>query len=152
MMAPGSGVTTQAEIKGDTLAAAGTPVDKSWVSLSNVVKDYGKLRALASVSLNMAAGELVGLLGPNEAGKATLFQIASGLIAPDAGTFAVFARDYRRDAAAILSRLGVVFQSRSLDLDMSVAANLSFHRALFGLSGCGLNLHIAEVAGLLEIG
>lgn len=119
--------------------------------LHEVRKSYGRTEALKGVSFEIAASEVVGLLGPNGAGKSTLFQIAAGLFAPDRGTVELFGLSYRHHGAEILSRLGVVFQSRSLDLDMSVRANLSFHGSLFGLSGALLRQRIAEVTNLLEI-
>jgi ABC-2 type transport system ATP-binding protein len=120
--------------------------------LDQVRKSYGKVRALKGISLDISGSEVIGLLGPNGAGKSTLFQIAAGLFAPDGGTVELFGLDYRRHSAAILSRLGVVFQSRSLDLDMSVKANLAFHGGLFGLSGSMLRQRIEGVVELLEIG
>ncbi|MDR3475044.1 MAG: ATP-binding cassette domain-containing protein [Devosia sp.] len=119
--------------------------------LDQVRKSYGKLMALKGVSLDIPRAQVVGLLGPNGAGKSTLFQIAAGLFAPDSGTVELFGLDYRRHSAEILRRLGVVFQSRSLDLDMTVKANLTFHGGLFGLSGRTLQQRIEGVVDLLEI-
>jgi ABC-2 type transport system ATP-binding protein len=114
-------------------------------------KSYGKTQALKGVTLSIGRAEVVGLLGPNGAGKSTLFQIAAGLFAPDAGSVTLFGLDYRRNAADILKRLGVVFQARAIDLDMTVQANLAFHSALFGLAGEARKKRIEEVAELLEI-
>jgi ABC-2 type transport system ATP-binding protein len=119
--------------------------------LDHVSKSYGKSLALDGISLEIGGSEVIGLLGPNGAGKSTLFQIAAGLFAPDKGTVELFGRGYKRDSADILGRLGVVFQSRSLDLDMTVNANLAFHGGLFGLSGKLLKARIAEVVDLLEV-
>jgi ABC-2 type transport system ATP-binding protein len=94
----------------------------------------------------------VGLTGPNGAGKTTLIQMAAGLFPPDHGTIRLFGKTYDRASASILERLGVVFQSRSIDLEMSVRANLSFHGNLFGLWGERLTDRIAEAAEWLEIG
>ncbi|MBN9332613.1 ATP-binding cassette domain-containing protein [Devosia sp.] len=128
-------------------SAAAKPV----ITFSEVGKSYGANKALDGISFSMSAGEIVGLLGPNGAGKSTLFQIASGLFAPDTGAVAVFGRDYPSASSEILRRLGVVFQSRSVDLDMSARANLRFHGQLFGLSGKLLAQRIDDVAGFLDI-
>jgi ABC-2 type transport system ATP-binding protein len=121
------------------------------LALRGIRKSYGKTEALRGVSFDVGASEFVGLLGPNGAGKSTLFQIAAGLFEPDGGEAQLFGLTYRKHASEILARLGVVFQSRSLDLDMTVAANLRFHGHLFGLSGKLLKSRIAEAAELLEI-
>jgi ABC-2 type transport system ATP-binding protein len=96
----------------------------SILTIEGVTKSYGTHEALRGVDLHIGPGELVGLLGPNGAGKSTLFQICSGLFAADSGKVELFGMTYRQNNSAILSQLGVVFQSRSLDLDMSVKANL----------------------------
>lgn len=121
------------------------------LQLTDVRKSYGKTEALKGISLTIAPGEIVGLLGPNGAGKSTLFQIAAGLFAPDGGEVRVFGMDYRKQASAILQRIGVVFQARAIDLDMSVKANLRFHGQLFGLSGKLLDQRIAGVCDFLGI-
>lgn len=121
------------------------------LSLRDLRKSYGSNEALKGVSLDIAPGEIVGLLGPNGAGKSTLFQIASGLFAPDGGEVSLFGMSYRNKASEILARLGVVFQARAIDLDMTVVANLKFHGALFGLSGKTLAARIDAVAAQLEI-
>ncbi|HEY4203333.1 MAG TPA: ATP-binding cassette domain-containing protein [Devosiaceae bacterium] len=122
------------------------------LKLDGVRKSYGKTEALRGISLEIYPSEVVGLLGPNGAGKSTLFQISSGLFAQDDGKVELFGMGYKRHASEILKRLGVVFQSRSVDLDMSVKANLTFHGNLFGLSGKLLKERITEATDLLEIG
>lgn len=116
------------------------------LSLSSVSKSYGKITALQEVTFDIEAGRFVGLLGPNGAGKSTMFQIITGLFAPDEGTVEIFGRRYAEEPAAILSRIGVVFQERSVDLDMTIRANLAFHGRLFGLSGKSLRDRIVEGA------
>lgn len=96
-------------------------------------KSYGAKVALKSVSLALYPGQLVALLGPNGAGKSTLVQLLSGLFVPDQGQLSVLGHDLRRNAPAALAGLGVVFQQSSLDLDLSVRANLLFHTDLHGI-------------------
>lgn len=122
------------------------------LAIEGVTKSYGALEALRGVDLRIGTGELVGLLGPNGAGKSTLFQICCGLFAADDGKVELFGKSYRDDPGAILSQLAVVFQSRSLDLDVSVKANLKFHGGMFGLFGRTLKQRVEEVAGLMDIG
>jgi ABC-2 type transport system ATP-binding protein len=119
--------------------------------VTNLVKRFGTHVALAGVSLGVEAGEFVGLLGPNGAGKTTLASVIAGLLAADAGTVELFGTTLANDRSGVLSRLGVVFQSRSLDLDMSVAANLKFHAALFGMARRAARTRIGELAEWLEL-
>jgi ABC-2 type transport system ATP-binding protein len=106
-----------------------TPV----IQAKGLCKSYGNKVALQSVSLTLQRGEFVALLGPNGAGKSTLIQILSGLFVPDKGDLWVLGHDIRRHASRALAQLGVVFQQSSLDLDLSVQANLLFHTDLHGL-------------------
>ena len=96
-------------------------------------KSYGPLKALDDVSLAVARGEFVGLLGPNGAGKTTLFQILSGLFVADGGSVRVLGHDIRHSATAALAGIGVVFQQPTLDLDLSVLANLRFSALMHGM-------------------
>jgi ABC-2 type transport system ATP-binding protein len=102
--------------------------------VENVVKTYGTRRALDQVSLTVAAGEFVALLGANGAGKSTLIQLLTGLFTPDEGKIVVLEHDLRSDAVAALAGIGVVFQQQTLDLELTVLANLVFHADLHGIS------------------
>lgn len=126
----------------------------SVLELSGVKKNYGAVEALSGVDMTLEPGAFVGLLGPNGAGKSTLFQIVSGLFMPDAGTVRLFGLNHRDNGADIRRRMGVVFQARSVDLDMTVRANLRFHGRLFGLGGKALDARIdalAEQVGLADL-
>src|SRR5436190_22110001 len=101
--------------------------------LDKVVKSYGAVRAVAGVSLMARPSEFIALLGPNGAGKTTLFQLLSGLFVADSGRIEVMGNDMARDAVPALARLGIVFQQPTLDLELSVTANLMFHAGLHGI-------------------
>lgn len=119
--------------------------------LSDVSKSYGGQAALQGVCLDVQPGEFVGLLGPNGAGKSTLFQICTGLFAPDTGKVQLFGLEYGRNSSVILNQLGIVFQTRSLDADTTVRANLRFFGGLFGLFGRRLKERVMAVARLMDI-
>lgn len=103
------------------------------LAVHGVSKSYGSIKALDGLSLSVARGEFVALLGPNGAGKSTLFQLLTGLFVPDAGDIEVAGFDMRHQSRQALARLGVVFQQATLDLDLSVVANLRFHARLHGM-------------------
>lgn len=113
-------------------------------------KSYGTREALRGVSFRVARGEFVALLGPNGAGKSTLFQLLTGLFNADRGQIAVCGHDIRHHAVRALAHVGVVFQQSTLDLDLSVEANLRFHARLHGLGGRRARERIDE--GLRRLG
>jgi ABC-2 type transport system ATP-binding protein len=101
--------------------------------LDHVVKTYGPIRAVDGVSLKAQAGEFIALLGPNGAGKSTLFQLLSGLFTADSGRIEVMGHDMSRNPVPALAELGIVFQQPTLDLELTVTANLLFHAGLHGM-------------------
>jgi ABC-2 type transport system ATP-binding protein len=107
-------------------------------------KRYGERAALDQVSFTLQRASLVVLLGPNGAGKSTLFQLLTGLFVPDAGSIDVVGHSMRTAATQALRHIGVVFQQMSLDLDLSVHANLRFHADLHGLPRAAAQRRIAQ--------
>ena len=91
---------------------------------------FGPIRALSDVSLAVPRGTFVVLLGPNGAGKSTLFALVTRLYDNVSGEIRILGHDVRRHPTAALQQLGVVFESRSLDNDLSVLQNLTYRAAL----------------------
>ena len=112
--------------------------------VAGLSKRYGERTALDAVSLTLEPGRFVVLLGPNGAGKSTLFQLLTGLFVPDAGQIHVAGHSMRDAATRALRHIGVVFQQMSLDLDLSVRANLQFHADLHGLARAAARTRIAQ--------
>src|SRR5271168_3910381 len=98
---------------------------KLLVKLDGVEKSFGAVRALDGVSLEIAAGECVGLVGHNGAGKSTLMHVLTGGVAPDAGRIEIGGAEQKRYGAAEATALGVrcVFQELSLCPNLTVAEN-----------------------------
>jgi ABC-2 type transport system ATP-binding protein len=105
---------------------------------------YGARVALDDVSLSVAPGTFVALLGPNGGGKSTLFRICATLQRPSEGSVHVFGADVRTEAATVRRRLGVVFQSPALDQRLTVRENLMHHGRLYGQRGAPLRAGIDE--------
>lgn len=103
------------------------------LSIQNVSHSFGRFQALKDVSLTVPRGGFTALLGVNGAGKTTLFSLITRLYDNSSGTIMVAGHDLRRQPGAALARLGVVFQSRALDADLTVAQNLEYHAALHGI-------------------
>ncbi len=109
--------------------------------------------ALAGLDFDVPAGSIFGFLGPNGGGKTTLFRILATLARPESGTVRMFGADLATQAREVRRRLGVVFQSPSLDVQLSVRENLVHQGHLYGLSGRELDGRIAaalERFGLAE--
>ena len=119
--------------------------------IDNVVKTYGAVRAVGGVSLTARAGEFIALLGPNGAGKSTLFQLLSGLFLPDSGRIEVMGHDMSRDPVPALAELGIVFQQPTLDLELTVTANLLFHAGLHGMPRSVAKARIDDELGRLGL-
>jgi ABC-2 type transport system ATP-binding protein len=105
------------------------------VEVRSLVHAYGSREALAGVDLTVESGGMFALLGPNGGGKTTLFRILATLLKPTRGSARIFDLDVVADAAAVRRRIGVVFQSPSLDRKLTVAENLLHQGHLYGLRG-----------------
>ena len=121
------------------------------LSVRGVSKSYGARPALKGVDLEVRAGEFVALLGPNGAGKSTLFQLLTGLFNADAGEVRVCGQNMRVAPVRALGRIGVVFQQMTLDMDLSVEANLVFHARLHGIGGAQAKARIADALARLGL-
>jgi ABC-2 type transport system ATP-binding protein len=84
------------------------------LSVRNLVKSYGPVRAVRGVSFDVGAGEIFGLLGPNGAGKTSTIECVIGLRRPDEGDIAVCGLDAVRDARRVKQRVGVALQATAL--------------------------------------
>ncbi|MGO4570698.1 ABC transporter ATP-binding protein [Microvirga sp. 2TAF3] len=119
------------------------------LTIENLSHGFGARKALCDVNLAVEPGTFTVLLGPNGAGKTTLVSLVTGLYNAQQGDIRIFGHSIRRDPLPALARLGVVFQMPTLDLDLTVADNLTYHAALHGLSRAeGLKRACAEMERL----
>ena len=105
------------------------------VTLQNIIKRYGKDKvAVNDVSISVEEGELFGLIGPDGAGKTSIFRILTTLLIPDGGSATVCGFDTVKDDRSIRSIVGYMPGRFSLYQDLSVEENLNFFAAVFGTS------------------
>jgi ABC-type multidrug transport system ATPase subunit len=104
------------------------------VVVEAIEKRFGETVALDDVSVSIGAGELFGFIGPDGAGKTTLFRILVTLILPDAGRATVLGFDVRTDLWELRRRVGYMPGRFSLYPDLSVDENLRFFASIFGAS------------------
>lgn len=121
------------------------------IAVRDVSHRYGARVALDGVSLEVAAGEVYGLLGPNGGGKSTLFRLLATLLPLQQGEARVAGYSVTADPAAVRRLIGVTFQAPSLDPKLTVRENLVCQGRLYGLGGEGLRARIAELTERLAV-
>ncbi|MER8464850.1 ATP-binding cassette domain-containing protein [Mesorhizobium sp. M1396] len=104
------------------------------LDVAGIGHSYGPKRALNDISFSVAPATFTVLLGLNGAGKTTLFSLISHLYDTRRGSIRIFGHDVCRASGEALRRVGIVFQARTLDLDLSVHQNLSYHASLHGIA------------------
>ncbi|MBF30849.1 MAG: ATPase [Aequorivita sp.] len=102
------------------------------ISLSNISKSYKKVKAVQDISFDVNSGELFGLIGPDGAGKTTIFRILTTLLIPDEGNAKVAGFDVVKDYKAIRNSVGYMPGRFSLYQDLTVEENLTFFATIFG--------------------
>ena len=110
------------------------PAEAPALSIEGVSHSYGTRRALVDINFAVAPAGFTALLGLNGAGKSTLFSLVTRLFGIQAGRISIFGHDIGIAPGEALRLLGVVFQPRTLDLDLSVTQNLLYHAALHGIA------------------
>ncbi|MBR0830331.1 ATP-binding cassette domain-containing protein [Bradyrhizobium manausense] len=145
-------MTTPAPIT-DPRAPAPTsdPAAVAALSIDGVSHAYGARRALMDVSFNVAPASFTALLGLNGAGKSTLFSLITRLFGIQSGRVGIFGHDISRTPGEALRLLGVVFQQRTLDLDLSLTQNLLYHAALHGIGRREAAARAAELLGRIGL-
>lgn len=103
------------------------------IALEGISKHYGNTTALHDVTFSVPEGSMFGLIGPDGAGKSTLYRILTTLIPPDSGTATVAGLDVRTDYRKIRTEIGYMPERFSLYPDLTVSENLNFFASLFGV-------------------
>ena len=123
------------------------------LAVIDVVRHFGRRKALSQVSFVCDAGEIVGLLGPNGAGKSTLLSILATLLSPSAGRVEYGERTSEEGGAGIRARIGMLGHDLFLYPELTARENLTFFGELYGLAGVpALVQHALERAGLAPRG
>jgi ABC-2 type transport system ATP-binding protein len=122
------------------------------VRVRGLRRRFGDFWAVDGVDLGVAAGEILGLLGPNGAGKSTVIRMICGLLLPTAGEISVAGIDPVHNPLAVKARIGYMTQHFSLYADLTVAENLSFYGAMYGLRGRALSAALGRWSSALGLG
>ncbi len=113
------------------------------IEVRGISKAFGTATALKNISFEVARGERFGLIGPDGAGKTTLFQILTTLLIPDAGNASVLSMDTVKDYRTVRKHIGYMPGRFSLYQDLTVEENLHFFATIFGTS-VRSNYHLIE--------
>jgi ABC-2 type transport system ATP-binding protein len=123
------------------------------ITVTDLVKTYGEVRAVRGVSFEVAAGEVFGFLGPNGAGKSTTINMLCTLAKPTAGHAAVAGHDVVTERDNVRRNIGLVFQDPTLDGYLTAAQNLKLHAELYGVQSDLVRprmQQVMEMVGLWE--
>jgi ABC-2 type transport system ATP-binding protein len=118
----------------------------SAIRAEGLSRRFGDVVAVEELSFEIAAGEVVALLGPNGAGKTTTIELLEGYLAPTGGSVSVLGADPHRGDRAWRARIGLVLQSTSLDLELTVRDVLGVFAALYPRPRT-----VAEVLALVDL-
>ncbi len=124
----------------------------SAIEVKNVSKRYATVEAVRDVSLTVAPGEIVGLIGADGAGKTTTMKMICGLLRPDAGSIHVAGFDVDKDNDKVKERLGYMPQRFSLYPDLTVSENIRFFSELFRLNDTERDKRTARLYEFSKLG
>ena len=119
------------------------------VVVNQLVKQFGKLRAVNNLSMSIYAGETFGLIGPNGSGKTTLIRMLVGLILPTSGTIHIM--NERMPSNKVAAQMGYMTQLSALYLDLTAMENMQFFCKVYGLRGKEQKQRIMEMLERVEL-
>lgn len=122
------------------------------ITVSNLHKSFGKIKAVCGISFKVHDGEITGLLGPNGAGKTTTLRMLYSLLPPDEGEIRIDGLDPTRDAMAIKRTLGVVPDSRGLYTRLTARENIRYFGQLHEMPEQKIQSRIEELVQTLDMG
>lgn len=119
-----------------------TPASVNVITVSNLIKQFGRFAALRGVTAEFSGGKLYAILGDNGAGKTTLLRTLAGLSHPSSGEFSILGAKKFRD---ICQQVGYMAHPSLLYDEMSGKENLEYFARLYGISGVDIRVRCAEV-------
>ena len=122
------------------------------VQTRNISRDFGDVKAVDGIDLNIPRGEIYGFLGPNGAGKTTLVRMLITLLLPSGGSASVAGFDVVSQANDVRLRIGAALQDAALDPKQTGREQLKLQGRLYGLSRRDINTRFDELASLIDIG
>ncbi|MHB8632960.1 MAG: ABC transporter ATP-binding protein [Thermoplasmatota archaeon] len=121
------------------------------VEARNLSRSFGDIVAVKGVSFTVPHGEVFAFLGPNGAGKSTTIKMLCTLLKATSGAALVGGHDAAREPRAVRRRIGLVFQERTLDDQLTAEENLRFHAVLYGVPRAEVGPRIDRVLALVGL-
>ena len=121
------------------------------ISVRNISKSYGPVRAVDNLSFDVAPGEVLGFLGPNGAGKSTTMKMITGFLPPDRGSITVSGHNVRDDRQAAQRTMGYLPEGAPLYAEMTVWNFLGFVARMRGLCGAAARTAVEAQVAALEL-
>lgn len=122
------------------------------ITVSDLTKSFGPVRAVQNVSFTAPDGLITGLLGPNGAGKSTTMRLIAGALEPDEGTASIDGHEIGRETLAAQQVLGVLTDAQGIYERLTARENVRYYGRLRGLKGAALEQRIDELMALLDMG
>ena len=121
------------------------------IAVQNLVKEYGRFRAVDGVTLDVTPGEIHGFLGPNGAGKTTTMRMIAGLLKPSSGRILVNDHDLEREPEAAKAALGFIPDRPFIYDKLTAGEFLRFHAGLYGMANGSVDARVHEMLALFEL-
>ena len=123
----------------------------SVIKAEQLCRNFGSLKAVQDLDLEIQKGQIYGFLGPNGSGKTTAIRMLTGLLAPSSGSVRVLGLDLPQQAELLRLRIGYMTQKFSLYDDLTVQENLQFIARIYGLSGRAQKRRIEELLAVYKL-
>ncbi len=121
------------------------------IEVKNVVKSFGKVKAVDHVSFNVAKGEIFAFLGPNGAGKSTTINMLTTMLTPTSGELLLNGHDVTRERLLARKSFGIVFQDPAIEEELTAYENMKFHGYLYGVPKNEMHARIEKLMKLVDL-
>lgn len=121
------------------------------ITARNLVKQFGKFKAVDGINFEVKKGEIFAFLGPNGAGKSTTIKMLTTMLRPTDGTLELAGHDVTKERDNARKSFGIVFQDPSLDEELSAYENMTLHATLYRIPKAHQKVRIQELLELVEL-